>query len=60
MYTDDSSTFIAQADKTKKARGIINRYEKATARQLHDGKTVVVKLGKTRKIDMTQAIRSKV
>ena len=50
---DDSSTFIAQADKTRKAREIINRYEKATAGQLHDGKTIVVKLGKTRKSDMT-------
>ena len=53
MYADDSSTFIAQAEKTGKAREIINKYEKATAGQLHDGKTILMKLGKTRQKDMT-------
>ena len=53
MYADDSSTFIAQADKTRKAREIIKRYERETAGQLHNGKAIVVKLGKTRQRDMT-------
>jgi len=53
MYADDSSTFIAQAEKTAKAREIINKYEKSTAGQLHDGKTILMKLGKTRQRDMT-------
>jgi hypothetical protein len=52
MYADDSATYI-QPDKTKKAREIISRYEKATAGQLHDGKTILAKLGITRQREMT-------
>ena len=48
MYTDDSSTFVAWTDMVKKARTIIERYEKTTAGKLHDGKTILMKLGRTR------------
>jgi len=53
MYADDSSTFIAHAEKTGKAREIINNYERSTAGQLHDGKTILMKLGRTRRKDIT-------
>ena len=53
MYADDSSTFIAQTRMIMKARVIIERYERATAGKLHDGKTIMMKLGMTRQRDMT-------
>jgi hypothetical protein len=53
MYADDSSTFVALTDMIKKAREIIKRYEKTTAGKLHDGKTLMMKLGITRQRDMT-------
>ena len=53
MYADDSSTFVALTDMIKKAREIIGRYEKTTAGKLHDGKTLMMKLGITRQRDMT-------
>ena len=53
MYADDSSTFVALTDMIKKARAIIERYERTTAGKLHDGKTIMMKLGLTRLIDMT-------
>jgi hypothetical protein len=53
MYADDSSTFVAQTDMIEKARYIIARYEKTTASKLHDGKTTMMKMGKTRQREMT-------
>ena len=53
MYADDSSTFIAQAEKTGKAREIINKYERSTAGRLHDVKTILMKLGRTRRVEIT-------
>jgi hypothetical protein len=53
MYADDSSTFVAWTDMVKKARTIIERYEKTTAGKLHDGKTILMKLGRTRQRHMT-------
>ena len=53
MYADDSSTFVALTDMIKKAREIIGRHEKTTAGKLHDGKTIMMKLGITRLRDMT-------
>ena len=37
----------------RKAISIIVRFEKATGRKLHDGKTTVIKIGKTRTRQMT-------
>jgi hypothetical protein len=54
MYADDSSTFIAQVEKTGKAREIINNYERSTSGKLHDGKTILMKLGRTRRRDITR------
>ena len=53
MYADDSSTFIAQTDQVKEAREIIGRFEKASGGKLHDGKTRVMKMGRTRQRDLT-------
>ena len=55
MYADDSSTFKAWADMITCAREIIGRFEKASGGKLHDGKTIVMKIGKTRHVQMTSS-----
>ena len=53
MFADDSSTFIRETKKIQTARQIIRQYEKATGARLHDGKTKILRLGKTRTQTMT-------
>ena len=53
MFADDSSTIVANTKQIVEARIVINKFEKATGAKLHDGKTKVMKLGKTRKEKLT-------
>ena len=53
MFADDSSTFVSQAGQIRAARNIILNYERATGGKLHEDKTKILKLGRTRKENMT-------
>ena len=53
MYADDSSSLIARPDQVRKAREIVSRYERATGAKLHEGKTMVMPIGKMRQRSMT-------
>ena len=53
MYADDSSSLISRPEQVRKAREIVSRYERATGGKLHEGKTMVMPIGKTRLRQMT-------
>ena len=55
MFADDSSTIITSLEQIHAAREAIFKYEKASCSELHEGKTVVIKLEKSQKKEITQA-----
>ena len=55
MFTDDSSTITTEIKYIKTARERINNYEKGSCSKLYEGKTKIIKLGKARRKNITQA-----
>ena len=49
MFADDRSIIITSTDQVKAARENIHSYERALYYELHEGKTIVIKLGKARR-----------
>ena len=54
MFADDSSTLTAKTEQIRVARNIIGDFERASGSKLHDGKTMILKLGKTRRKALTK------
>jgi hypothetical protein len=53
LFADDSATMVAKTNQIRAARECIHAYEKATSGKLHDGKTKILKMGRTRKEQFT-------
>lgn len=53
LFADDSATIVADKDQLRESRETIHRYEKASGSKLHDGKTLIMKIGKGRKKEFT-------
>ena len=53
MFADDSATAVGKSEQIVEAREIIRTYEKATGSKLHEGKTMVYRMGPTRNEKMT-------
>ena len=55
MFADNSSTITTTPDQVKAAREDIHTYKKASCSKLHEGKTLIIKLGKARSKHVTVA-----
>ena len=56
MFADDSSTITSKPSEVAIARENIHMYEKVSTSKLHDGKTIIIKLGKARTKNVTKAL----
>ena len=54
MFADDSSTIITSTEQIRSARENILIYKKASCSELHEGKTIIIKLGKAQQMKLTQ------
>ena len=55
MFTDDSSAITTEIEYIKTARERIYNYKKGSCSKLYEGKTKIIKLGKARRKNITQA-----
>ena len=55
LYADDNMTIITKTEHVKKVKEITRRYGKATGGALNEDKTTLIRIGKMRKQEMTNA-----
>ena len=55
MFANDSSTIIAEIKHIKIARENVYLYEKGSGSELHEGKTKILKIGKSKRKNLIQA-----
>ena len=57
LFADDSALMIGSVEEIGRGRKLMREYEQATASKLHDGKTMVTRLGNMRKRSMEQELK---
>lgn len=57
LFADDSALMIGSVEEIGRGRKLMREYERATASKLHDGKTMVMRLGNMRNRSMEQELK---